>query len=100
MPGFGLGTTTTCANGDIYSSLTSCLFAVEFEPTSQFSGAQSEQARIMSNAYNSGTPIINLTGTGTGSGPGPLVRTKLKAVPQTLPSSNKRRKSFAAAKFK
>jgi sugar lactone lactonase YvrE len=100
MPGFGLGTTTTCANGDIYSSLTSCLFAVAFEPTSEFSGAQSEQARIMSNAYNSGTPIINLTGTGTGSGPGPLVRTKLKAVPQTLPSSNKRRKSFAAAKFK
>ncbi len=98
IPGFGLGTTTTCANGDIYTSLTSCLFAVEFEPTSKFSGAQSEQAKIISNAYNSGTPIITLTGTGTGAGP--LVKANLKVVPQTIPTSNKRRKSFAAAKFK
>jgi NHL repeat len=98
IPAFGLGTTTTCANGDIYTSLTSCLFAVEFEPTSKFSGAQTGQAKIISNAYNSGTPIIHLTGTGTGAGP--LVKANLKAAPQTLPTSNKRRKSFAAAKFK
>ena len=30
IPGFGLQTGSTCANGDIYTSLTSCLFAVEF----------------------------------------------------------------------
>ncbi len=98
IPAFGLGTTTTCANGDVYTSLTSCLFAVEFEPTSKYSGAQSRQVKIISNAYNSGTPLITLTGTGTGAGP--LVKANLKVVPQTMLISNKRRKSFAAAKFK
>jgi sugar lactone lactonase YvrE len=98
IPGFGLGTTTTCANGDVYTSLTSCFFAVEFEPTSKYTGAQSEQVTINSNAYNSGTPAINLTGTGTGVGP--QVKANLKAAPQTLQTHNRGRKSFAAAKFK
>jgi sugar lactone lactonase YvrE len=98
MPGFGLGTTTSCANGDVYTSLTSCFFAVEFEPTSKFTGAQTEHVAINSNAYNSGTPLINLTGTGTGAGP--QVRANLKAAPQTLLSNRRGRKSFAAAKFK
>jgi sugar lactone lactonase YvrE len=98
IPAFGLGTTTTCANNDVISSLTSCLFAVAFEPTSKYTGAQSQQVTINSNAYNSGTPAINLTGTGTGAGP--LVKTTLKAAAQTLPSNNRGRKSFAAAKFK
>ncbi len=98
IPAFGLGTTTTCANSDVLSSLTSCLFAVAFEPTSKYTGAQSQQVTINSNAYNSGTPAINLSGTGTGAGP--LVKTNLKAAAQTLPSNNRGRKSFAAAKFK
>jgi sugar lactone lactonase YvrE len=98
IPAFGLGTTTTCANNDVISSLTSCLFAVAFEPTSKYTGAQSQQVTINSNAYNSGTPAINLTGTGTGAGP--LVKTTLKAAAQTLPGNNRGRKSFAAAKFK
>ena len=98
IPAFGLGTTTTCANNDVLTSLTSCLFAVAFEPTSKYTGAQSQQVTINSNAYNSGTPAINLTGTGTGAGP--LVKTNLKAAAQTLPSNNRGRKSFAAAKFK
>jgi sugar lactone lactonase YvrE len=96
--GFGLGTTTSCANSDQYTSLTSCLFAIEFEPTSKYTGAQSEQVTINSNAYNSGTPAINLTGTGTGAGP--LVKANLKAAAQTLPTNSRGRKSFAAAKFK
>jgi sugar lactone lactonase YvrE len=98
IPAFGLGTTTSCANGDVFTSLTSCLFAIAFEPTSKYTGAQSEQVTINSNAYNSGTPAINLTGTGTGAGP--LVKTNLKAAVQTLPTNNRGRKSFAAAKFK
>jgi hypothetical protein len=99
IPAFGLGTTTTCANGDVYTSLTSCLFAVEFEPTSKYTGAQSQQVTINSNAYNSGTPAINLTGTGAVVA-GPLVKTNLKVATQT-PQVNKRgRKSFAGAKFK
>ncbi len=98
IPAFGLGTTTTCANSDVLTSLTSCLFAVAFEPTTKYTGAQSEQVTINSNAYNSGTPAINLTGTGTVAGP--LVKTNLKAAFQTLPSNNRGRKSFAAAKFK
>ena len=98
IPAFGLGTTTSCANNVVISSLTSCLFAVAFEPTSKYTGAQSQQVTINSNAYNTGTPAINLTGTGTGAGP--LVKTTLKAAAQTLPSNNRGRKSFAAAKFK
>ena len=98
IPGFGLGTTTTCASGDIYTSLTSCLFTVEFEPTSRYTGAQNAQVKINSDAYNSGIPIINLTGTGTGAGP--LVKANLKAAPQTLQPNNRGRKSFAAAKLK
>jgi sugar lactone lactonase YvrE len=98
IPGFGLGTTTTCANGDAFTSLTSCLFAVAFEPTSKYTGAQSEQVTINSNAYNSGIPAINLTGTGTGAGP--QVKANLKAAAQTLQPSNRGRKSFAGAKFK
>ncbi len=100
IPGFGLGTTTTCANGDVYTSLTSCLFAVEFEPTSKYTGVQSEQVTINSNAYNSGTPAINLTGTGTATGAGPQVKANLKAATQTLQTNSRGRKSFAAAKFK
>jgi hypothetical protein len=98
IPAYGLGTTTTCANGDVLTSLTSCLFAVAFEPTSKYTGAQSERITINSNAYNSGNPAINLTGTGTGAGP--LVKTNLKAAVQATPSNNRGRKSFAAAKFK
>jgi sugar lactone lactonase YvrE len=98
IPGFGLGTTTTCANGDVYTSLTSCLFAVEFEPTTKYTGAQSEQVTINSNAYNSGIPTINLTGTGTAAGP--LVKANLKAATQTPQTNSRGRKSFAAAKFK
>jgi sugar lactone lactonase YvrE len=98
IPGFGLGTTTTCANGDVYTSLTSCFFAVEFEPTSKYTGAQSEQVTINSNAYNSGTPAINLTGTGTAAGP--QVKANLKAATQTPHTNSRGRKSFAAAKFK
>jgi sugar lactone lactonase YvrE len=98
IPGFGLGTTTTCANGDVYTSLTSCFFAVEFEPTSKYTGALKEQVTINSNAYNSGIPAITLTGTGTAAGP--QVKANLKAATQTLQSNSRGRKSFAAAKFK
>ena len=98
IPGFGLGTSTTCANGDVYTSLTSCFFAVAFQPTSKYTGNQSQQVTINSNAYNSGTPAINLTGTGTGAGP--LVKTNLKAATQTFQTNSRGRKSFAGAKFK
>jgi sugar lactone lactonase YvrE len=99
IPAFGLGTTTTCANGDVITSLTSCLFAVEFEPTTKYSGAQSQQVTINSNAYNSGTPAINLTGTGAVVA-GPLVKANLKVATQTPQVNNRGRKSFAGAKFK
>lgn len=94
IPGFGLGTTTSCADADIYTSLTSCLFAVEFEPAS--TGSQSKQVKIISNAYNSGTPVINVSGTGTAA----LVQANFKAAPQTLQARHVGRKSFAAAKLK
>jgi NHL repeat len=98
IPGFGLGNTTSCAEGDTYNSLTSCLFAVEFEPAS--TGSQTRQVKMVSNAYNNANnatnPIITVSGTGTAA----PVQANLKAAPQTLQARNVGRKSFAAAKLK
>ena len=47
--------------------------------------------------YNSGKPLITLTGTGAGAGP--LVKAQSKGVPETMLISDKRRESAAAAKF-
>jgi sugar lactone lactonase YvrE len=53
----------TCAGNDSYTSLRSCTLAFQFAPTT--ATAYSKAATVNSNAYNSGTPVISLTGTGT-----------------------------------
>jgi sugar lactone lactonase YvrE len=95
IPGFAISGSDTCAGGDnLTSSSPSCVFSLQFDPTK--TGAATETVTINSNAYNSGNPIINLTGTGT---PAP-VKGNVQAVPQTLHANLVGRKSFAAAQLK
>jgi len=87
-PGFILSGSTTCAGGDaLKSSSPSCAFSWEFDPAG--TGAASKAITVNSNAYNSGTPVINLTGTGTKKATG--------VVGGAAPAPNRvGRKSFAA----
>lgn len=90
VPSFPLAN-GTCAGGS-YTSLTPCTLAFDFAPTA--TGAVSQTVKVNSNAYNSGTPVINLTGTG--------VKTQSNVVvAQTLLHPNRAgRKSFASTKSK
>lgn len=90
IPGFDLAS-GTCAGGDSYTSLTSCTLAFEFAPTA--TGAVNQTVTVNSNAYNSGTPVINLTGTGAAK-----VQANVVAAPQLLHPNRAGRKSFASAK--
>jgi sugar lactone lactonase YvrE len=55
-----------CSNGLSVAPSTSCTGSMQFSPTAlqTYTG----QLSITSNAYNSGTPVLNLSGTGTAAG--------------------------------
>jgi hypothetical protein len=107
IPGFAISGSDTCAPGDsLTSSSPSCVFSLQFDPTT--TGAATETVTINSNAYNSGNPMINLTGTGTAApvkgnvqaAPQALHANNVQAAPQALHANKVGRKSFAAAKLK
>jgi sugar lactone lactonase YvrE len=90
VDGFPLGS-GTCAARTSLTSLTSCSFAFQFAPT--VAKSYSKSATINSNAYNSGTPIVNLTGTGTAT-----VKGNVTTTPAARRSNRAGRKSFALAR--
>ena len=61
---FDVQSSTTCMPENL-NPAESCSFNVQFRPMA--ASALSQQVTIKSNAYNSGLPLINLTGTGTGT---------------------------------
>jgi sugar lactone lactonase YvrE len=66
MPGFVLTGSNSCAGNDsLAADSAGCAFSVEFHPES--AGQASQAVKINSNAYNSGTPLIHLSGTGVKS---------------------------------
>ncbi len=67
IPGFDLAGSNGCAGEDAITAASSgCAFAVEFAPVK--AGQTSQSIMIKSNAYNSGTPVIHLTGDGVAGG--------------------------------
>jgi sugar lactone lactonase YvrE len=57
---------STCAPGLVLASSTSCTINLQFTP--QFVGLTTQKVTVISDAYNSGVPILTLTGTGTQAG--------------------------------
>jgi len=93
IPGFVVSGSDSCAGGDtLTASSPSCIFSLEFDPTK--AGYVSETATIRSNAYNSGNPVIHLSGDATAAPP----QGHAQAAQQTLQTNKTGRKSFAAAK--
>ncbi len=85
IPRFTPAGSNSCAGGDTLTlSSPSCIFSLQFDPAK--AGAISQTVTINSNAYNSGTPLIHLTGTGAAAN-----------VRPSLPANQSGRKSFAAA---
>jgi hypothetical protein len=62
MPGLVLTGSNACAGNDSLAISASCPFSVEFAPKTP--GEVSQAVKINSNAYNSGNPLIHLSGTG------------------------------------
>jgi sugar lactone lactonase YvrE len=81
----------TCAGNDSLTPLVDCSLAFQFAPTAAV--AYSELAKVNSNAYNTGIPVINLTGTGTAKTKENIV----KSV-ETHRANRAGRKSFALAR--
>ena len=81
----------TCAGNTSFPSLASCSLAFQFAPT--VAEAYSKSATVNSNAYNSGIPVINLTGTGTAQAKANIVTSV-----ETHRANRARRKSFALAR--
>jgi hypothetical protein len=78
--------------GDNLTSVSpACVFSLQ--PTKW--GTINQKVTINSNAYNSGTPQINLTGTGAAN-----AQANVAAHALSLHANRVGRKSFAAAKFK
>ena len=92
VTGFPLGN-GTCAGGDKLTLLTTCTLAFEFQPTA--TGAVKPTVSVNSNAYNSGTPVITLTGTGVAKAQANVV-----APRNLLQFKRAGRKSFASARFR
>jgi sugar lactone lactonase YvrE len=89
---FSILGSSTCTNGDVLTSSTTCSINVQFDPTK--AGAQSEQLTISSNGYNSGTPVGTFSGTGAGG----AQNASLSKVVAQVKSSRGGRKSFKAAR--
>jgi sugar lactone lactonase YvrE len=63
MPGFYLTGSNGCAGNDsLPVASAGCTFSIEFAPETP--GLASQAVKINSNAYNSGTPLIHLSGDG------------------------------------
>ncbi len=89
IPGFTLTGSNTCAGGDnLAPASAGCAFSVQFTPTR--TGQANQSVSINSNAYNSGTPAINLTGTAVQSQP--QVRTTLQTRANTIRSLKRKLK--------
>jgi sugar lactone lactonase YvrE len=61
-PEFNLLDSSTCGDGVALNPSISCTLNFQFKPTS--TGATSQKLTIQSNGYNSGVPILTLSGTG------------------------------------
>ena len=93
---FDVQSSTTCMPENL-NPAESCSFNVQFRPMA--ASALSQQVTIRSNAYNSGLPLINLTGTGTAAAGANLRRSpeRKTEVAQSQPTGQTGRKSFQAA---
>jgi sugar lactone lactonase YvrE len=91
LPGFALAGGNTCkANDNLTLASPACTLSFAFDPNKV--GAFNQTLTIQSNAYNTGVPVIHLTGTGTAKVK-PAPGRKLEAA---VPNATGR-KSFAAA---
>ncbi|MGC2402774.1 MAG: hypothetical protein WA510_23480 [Acidobacteriaceae bacterium] len=99
VTGFPLGS-GTCANGDKLTLLTTCTLAFAFQPTT--SGAVTKTVTVNSDAYNSGTPVITLTGTGVAQTQANVLKfqANVLSLQNLLQPKRGGRKSFASAKFR
>jgi sugar lactone lactonase YvrE len=92
VTGFPAGS-GTCAGGDKLTLLTTCTLGFEFQPNA--AGSVQKTVTVNSNAYNTGAPVINLTGTGVAR-----AQANVAAKRNLLQLRRVGRKSFASAKFK
>jgi sugar lactone lactonase YvrE len=98
VTGFDIMGSTTCAGHENLAPSTSCSFGFQFRPV--IAGPLSQQMIINSNAYNSGAPLINLSGNGTGVTANFQAAPKLNAQvlqPRLLTTAPHGRKSFHGA---
>jgi sugar lactone lactonase YvrE len=97
IPGFTLGS-GTCAGGSKLTVLSTCTLAFAFSPSSAVTVKTA--VTVNSNAYNSGTPVINLSGTGTAQANVVKFQPNVLTLQSLLQPKRVGRKSFASAKFR
>jgi sugar lactone lactonase YvrE len=64
-PAFAVLGSSICGNGLELAPAASCTINVQFSP--QFDGQTTEQIKVQSDGYNSGTPVLTVKGTGAGN---------------------------------